>query len=686
MTKLDEDTAGRVRAAITRAWWRPQDPVLLAMLHEKEASGNRRVIRWGMWAAVLSYIAYGFLDYFLLPDTAMSSILTRTLVGVSFLTMIEICIRTGASQQLLHLVSATAIVTGGVAWLLVAVHSVHQVALSYFMVFGITFILGSNLFFNFRFLLSFIASATITVTFCVAIMQYLQIGLPGRIALTVFFVNSLVLSLYLSWRLGLERYHTFVHSLQAKIQEKVAIENGQKLHEIANTDPLTGLRNRRAIAREFMEMRKSWASGEQQIGVILADVDYFKRFNDRLGHQAGDDCLVQLAEAFSKTADRFGALAGRHGGEEFIFLCKVRDEEHLAEISEELCDVVKRLGIEHPDRGDGLHVITISVGASISRAETSLELSALLQEADRALYSSKFIGRATFTIFDPDNNDSDFSTQNLSVLLKEAQARDLVSTVYQPIKDMETGEITGFETLMRLCDFDGSVISPNVFIPEAERTGAIVELGYWVIERAVRDISALKSDGVISVNVSGIQLKAPGFPLRVAEIIAREGLPARRLALEITEGIDIFLESQALKSVEELRSFGVQIWLDDFGTGFAGLAWLREIEFDLVKIDKGFLQDCQSENGVLMLQDMVKLLHNRGVHVLVEGVESEEQLQLLERLEVNLAQGFWIGRPSPLESYEKAAAAEPATKKPVQARAKSKARAAAQRRAAAKVG
>jgi len=649
VTKLDNDTARRVTAAIGKSWWELPDPVLQDMLFDKEASGNRRVVRWGIWAAVLSHVAYGLLDYILLADVAFQAVATRAVAGVVFLALVELCIWRGVSQAVLHLVAASAIVTGGVTWLFAAIGTQNQSSLSYYIVCGTIFILGSNLFFSFKLRVSAIASTFITVTYCAVIIFSLQTTLGARLALTVFFVNSLILSLYLSWRLGLERYHTFLHSLQAQIQEKAAIENGQKLHEIANTDHLTGLRNRRAIAREFQEMRRSWAAEEQQIGVILADVDYFKRYNDRLGHQAGDDCLIRLAKVFSQTAEAAGAIAGRHGGEEFIFLCKVDDTEELARISDQLCQAVKSLDIEHPDRSDGLHVITISAGASISRADTGLELDTLLQEADRALYSSKFAGRATYTIFDPENSDSDFSSQNLADLLKEAQSKELVSTVYQPIRETESGKIMGFETLMRLRDFDGSMISPNVFIPEAERTGAIVELGYWVIERAIHDVKRLDPDGIVSVNVSGVQLKSPGFPLRVAEIVTREGLAPSRLALEITEGMDIFLEPQALKSVEELRGFGLQIWLDDFGTGFAGLACLREYEFDLIKIDKGFLQDCQSEAGLLMLQDIVNLVHHRGVRVLVEGVETAEQEQLLKTLNVEFVQGYLVGKPDSVD-------------------------------------
>lgn len=201
---------------------------------------------------------------------------------------------------------------------------------------------------------------------------------------------------------------------------------------------------------------------------------------------------------------------------------------------------------------------------------------------------------------------------------------------------------------MRLRDFDGSVISPAVFIPLAEQTGAINQLGRWAIERACRDMVENDLGNVVSVNVSAIQLKAAGFPAQVAEVISQYAVAPHKLALEVTEGIDIALETQAQKNIEQLRSLGVQIWLDDFGTGFAGLAWLRRFDFDVVKIDRAFLHDSEGLQGSNMLSDIVRLLRNRGVTVLVEGVETAQQVELLKRLGVNTMQGFYLGRPAAL--------------------------------------
>lgn len=647
--QLTEDIATKVAQAIARPRWKSSDPTLLAMLLQKNADANRRVVRWGMGAAVLSYIAYGLFDWFLFPDVADRLIATRATLGLAFLALIEFCVRKGFALAALHRVAALAIVAGSIVWLLFALGTEHQAALSAFMVFGTVFILGANLFFNFRFRLSAISSATIALAFITSALFFLHTDVVSRVVLSAYFANCLVLSLYLSWRLGLERYQTFLHALQAEIQEQVAIEKGQKLIEIADTDPLTGLKNRRAITREFSELCKDWAKDTDEIGVILVDVDHFKSFNDRLGHQAGDDCLIKLANVLSEIADLNDAIAGRYGGEEFVVLCNVSGRDHLREVAHQFCKAVEDLQIFHPAREDDRSIVTISAGATLTRADHSMELKTLLQEADRALYASKFAGRARLTIYDPQSSDDDRSGENLSELLKLAVARQLVSVVYQPIYDVATEQMIGHETLMRLRDFDGSVISPAVFIPVAEHTGAIVELGTWLIDRACRDMVEHGLGSVVTANVSVVQLKAENFPLRVTEILSRHGLSPGRLALEITEGSDIIREAQAVRNIEQMRNLGVQIWLDDFGTGFSGLAWLRHFKFDVVKIDRCFLHDCQTSRGLSLLKDMVGLLRNLGHTVLVEGVETEEQQDLVQRLGIHFVQGFYTGRPASIE-------------------------------------
>jgi EAL domain-containing protein (putative c-di-GMP-specific phosphodiesterase class I) len=356
-----------------------------------------------------------------------------------------------------------------------------------------------------------------------------------------------------------------------------------------------------------------------------------------------------LADTYSATAARHNAVAGRYGGEEIVILCRIESEAQLREVAQGFCRAVENLKIAHPNRRDGYDIVTISVGATLTRADKIMELRMLLQEADRALYASKFAGRATLTIYDPGAAEQEKSGENLSRLLKVAIANQLVSVAYQPVYDIASEQVLGYEALMRLRDLDGSVVSPDVFIPAAEQNGAIVELGTWLIDRACGDMVEYGLGSLITANVSVVQLKAAGFPLQVADILGRHGLAPQKLALEVTEGSDIFLEAQAARNIEHLRSLGVQIWLDDFGTGFAGLAWLRRFKFDVVKIDRSFLHESDTPRGATLLQDMIRLLRNLGHAVLVEGVETEEQLAALKQMDVQWIQGFLKGRPVPIE-------------------------------------
>ncbi|WP_404935185.1 putative bifunctional diguanylate cyclase/phosphodiesterase [Nitratireductor sp. L15S-10] len=646
--QLSADIARKLMEALSSPRSGLVDPKLMRLLFQHDAAQQRLVVRWGMWAAVLSYMAYGVFDWILFPDIAGQLVFARCAIGISFLAVIEFGIRRGASLAAMHLVAAAAIVTGAVGWLLLALVTAHQQALSHFIVFGIVFVLGANLFFNFRFILSAISSTIIAAVFVAATLLVLEIDFTARLVIAALFINCLVFSLYLSWRLGVERYWTFLEALQAKSQAHAATKKGDELHRIANTDPLTGLRNRRAITSAFSELYEACAGEEDEIGVVLIDVDHFKKFNDRLGHQAGDDCLIRVAQTLEETAEANGSIVGRYGGEEFLVLSKVSEPDELRNLAEEFCRVVENLEIHHPDRGDGVEIVTISAGASQTSPSGGSELQDVLQEADRALYISKFTGRSRVTIYDPQIIDADHSSESLAGLLAHAIERQCISVVYQPIIQLGTEEIIGYETLMRLKGSNGRLVKPDIFIPVAEQNGAIVELGAWVFEQACADVARYKLDGVIAVNISAVQLKTPGFALRVAEMLARHGLAPGQFALELSERGDILGQSQAAQTVEQLRSLGVQIWLDDFGTGYAGIDCLRRFELDIVKIDRSFLPEGQHLRDVRMLTGMIQLLRSLGRTVLVEGVETLEQKRLLEELGVDFAQGYLIGRPQPV--------------------------------------
>lgn len=207
------------------------------------------------------------------------------------------------------------------------------------------------------------------------------------------------------------------------------------------------------------------------------------------------------------------------------------------------------------------------------------------------------------------------------------------------------------EALMRLRMLDGTSVPPSLFIPVAERTGAILELGRWAIRTVCDELLADNHVRVVSVNVSPVQLKTPGFATSVAAILGETGVAGSRLAFEITEGLEMEMHSDILRCISDLKLLGIRIWLDDFGTGFAGLSWLRLIDFDTVKIDRSFLHDCGVPRGKAMLQDIIGLVRNRGHKILVEGVETDEQMALMREFGIDQVQGFYVGRPEPAKRF-----------------------------------
>ena len=524
-------------------------------------------------------------------------------------------------------------------------------SMSYYMVFGAIFMMGANLFFSFQFRLSLITSSLVLLAFFFTMALYFSENQPYQIAFGTFYLSCFAFTSYVNWKLNEERYNVFLNALEAKTQQTEATERGKALLRLSRTDPLTGLENCRAVDERLRDYWRAWQRFGTSFAAILIDVDFFKKFNDCYGHQEGDRCLVLVANALSSTLEQHNASIGRYGGEEFIVLARVERREQVAGISEAIRRAVENLALMHEQRRDGMSIVTVSVGAAFTRKQTGAKLEKIIHEADRALYLAKANGRNCARLFDPNDPQSSDVSENIAALLKIAIGQDLVSLVYQPIQNVASGRVEAVEALMRLRILDGTSVPPSLFIPVAERTGAILELGRWAIRTVCRELLADNHVRVVSVNVSPIQLKTPGFATSVAAILGETGVTGSRLAFEITEGLEMEMHSDILRCISDLKLLGIKIWLDDFGTGFAGLSWLRLIDFDTVKIDRSFLHDCRDPRGKAMLQDIVGLVRNRGHKILVEGVETNEQMALMREFGIDQIQGFHVGRPAPAESF-----------------------------------
>ncbi|EAU40758.1 hypothetical protein FP2506_03489 [Fulvimarina pelagi HTCC2506] len=601
-----------------------------------------------MWAAILIYICFSFVDFFLIPDVLFETTVVRLIAGAIAFLVTEAMHRAKASSDTMDDISGLIIVGCYLLWLFTAAQSIDITTLSYYFIYGVLFMMVSSLFFDFP---THVALRTSLTVLAGGLMS--AFWLPGTtqtylIAISIFYMTCFAAISYVNWKLERERYQVFLNALQAEIGRREVERRGNDLLALSRTDPLTGLYNRRATDEKLEGFWQDWLQNGQSFAVLLIDVDYFKAFNDHYGHQDGDQCLVTLAEVFRGIAESNSCFAGRYGGEEFIFLMGAEDPGAIVRLAESIRTAVLQLGLLHEKRPDGRKSVTVSIGSAMSHTSQGDAMDILVLAADQALYRAKDKGRNRIEIFDPSNPPMERQDEDIAALLDRAIDSGLVSMVYQPIVDIETGRTFAMESLMRLERPNGGAITPNVFIPIAESTGHIVSLGRWALLSACRDVLAENLAQVVSVNVSVIQLKTPGFSLYTAALIGRLKIDPKRLALEITESHAIDDHPEALNCIAELKRLGVKIWLDDFGAGYAGLSWLQKVEFDVVKIDNSFLGERMTARDKSMLSDLVRLIRHRGHEIVVEGVETPRQLEMLRSFDVHYAQGFYLGRPQTL--------------------------------------
>ncbi|MGN6537748.1 MAG: diguanylate cyclase domain-containing protein, partial [Mesorhizobium sp.] len=486
----------------------PEAAELRRLFHEQSQAARRAAARPGLYIAVVVYLFFAIADLLLVPDVAFYTITARFAVGVSALVILETLLRFDARTEWLDATCAGAIILGYIGWLLPTAASVNHESVSYYMVFGTIFMMSANLFFTFRFRFSVVTSLLI-LSILYVVNYFVPSSSNYKLVFGAFYISCFVFTSYINWKLNRERYNVFLNALEARNQHKEATERGKALLRLSRTDPLTGLENRRAVDERLRELWNAWQLHGNTFAVLLIDVDFFKRFNDHYGHQEGDRCLTLVADSLRRLVEMRNASIGRYGGEEFIVLSPLQTLEDVARLSEEIRETVEALGITHNERRDGTQVVTVSVGAAFTRDQAGTKLEKIIHEADRALYLAKANGRNCARLFDPNDPQSSDESENIAALLKIAIERDLVSLVFQPILSVRSGQVEALEALMRLTMPDGTAVPPSLFIPVAERTGAILELGRWAIRTACGELMANEHIRTISVNVSPVQLKAP---------------------------------------------------------------------------------------------------------------------------------------------------------------------------------
>lgn len=644
---------------LRRPWYTRGCPAVRQLYETDRESWRRRSARIAAHVAGLVYVLFALTDFVLVRDVFLPNLLARLAIGSLFVLGTEGLFRRGTRSFLIEAHCASATVLAYVAWLQISDLSVYQTNMSYYAAYGVIFMTGQNVFFKFRFTVAALSSGMILVVSQIDLLNQRYVSAEYAVAYSSLFASMYILTLYVNWRLNKERYLVFINSARAEIRQNEAVERGAALLRLSATDALTGLANRRAVDEELRAYWRDWQTQGTSFAVILVDVDYFKTYNDCYGHQEGDLCLVAVAEAMARVSASDGHMVGRFGGEEFIVIAPSRDREHVRQISEQIRNAVEDLRIAHEQRPDQFCVVTVSVGAAFSQDVSGTRVESLITGADRALYEAKRSNRNCVRVFDQDEADRLDNDESIADLLRTAESRGLVSLVYQPVVSAASGTIVGAEALMRLSSAGGKAVSPAVFIPLAERMGIIGKLGVWAIRTACQELLADNVVPLVSVNVSPVQLKAPGFALAVAQILGEIGVAPSRLAIEITESSQIEQEPEVLHTIQELRALGVGLWLDDFGTGFAGLSCVREIEFDFIKIDRSFLHATITPRGTEIFKSIIELVRSTGCSIIVEGIENEKQRLICVEQDVDLLQGYHLGRPASVQTLRRAVSPPP---------------------------
>ena len=414
-----------------------------------------------------------------------------------------------------------------------------------------------------------------------------------------------------------------------------AYESAERLaRRNANTDPGTGLANRRELMRALVDMLEEKASAV----LLLLDLDHFKRVNDLHGHAAGDRVLATVAEALEKSAPP-GACCARTGGDEFAMLFLAKDESQAEEVAREI-----QRYLAAPIFVEGAQ-LQVSASIGLSWLDPRENETGALRRSDVALYAAKRNGRNSFAWFDAVLELELSDRLKLEENIRNGIKRGDFVPYFQPLIDLSNQEIVGFEALARWRSPDGTVLDAEAFIEAAERTGLIGPLTLSIMEQAMRQARDWPAHLKVAVNVSPVQFRDPTLAEQILKLLSSTGFAANRLEIEITEASLLEDREQVLTIMASLKNVGVRISLDDFGTGYASLAQVNRLPLDRIKIDKSFITTMvKSQRTAEIVNTIAALGHTLDVPISAEGVESEQIRVALERFGCSEAQGWLFGR------------------------------------------
>lgn len=449
--------------------------------------------------------------------------------------------------------------------------------------------------------------------------------------------------------------HSATHSLADKLQglEEDIDAHTQELERLAMLDTLTGLPNKAMLNHELQKAIASIGVHNDRVVLLFLDLDEFKRINDTLGHIQGDELLKIVAARLHNSVREMDTVF-RQGGDEFLILLRqVRDDHEVRTLIHRIFSALQYPVV----LGKHKLIVTTSIGLAYCD-DPSLRAEELIQHADLAMYQAKNAGRSNYRVFSQDMLQQANNRLMIEQDIGAAIAEEQLVLFLQPIVELPSARLVGFEALIRWFHPERGLMMPADFIPDIEKSDAIIDVGNYVIKKAVQLIARLQAQGwrdlYVAVNLSAKHYLAEDLVHRVREELNHHDIPAKSLLLEITEESVIKQVELAMSAMASLKSLGVKIAIDDFGTGYSSLSYLKQLPFDVLKIDKCFTANMlEGKTDAHIVTTVIGLAHNLGRKVIAEGIENQKQAQFLSQAKCELGQGYYFSRPLDIENVFK---------------------------------
>jgi diguanylate cyclase (GGDEF)-like protein len=438
--------------------------------------------------------------------------------------------------------------------------------------------------------------------------------------------------------IAIKVFHTLRNSVAAA---ETSARLAEKMQALARSDVVTGLLNRAGLNHNLVEQLAALGP-KQKLALFWLDLDKFKEVNDSLGHQIGDRLLAEVASRLRNAVPETATVA-RFGGDEFIVASGLRNRHDAEKIAYAMMDEIGQPFRIDEDR--------LEIGSSMGIAilpDDGEDIETLMQNADLALYRSKVNGRKQISFYDPTMSRNLVRRREIEAELRLALQRDELSVFFQPIVDLETGRIRAFEALVRWFHPVKGELRPDEFIPVAEETGAIITLGNWITAQAARAAAQWPEDVTIAVNLSPLQIKAPGAALGILKALREARLDPTRLELEITETVLLDHSQNTEAFIAQLAEAGVRFALDDFGTGYSSLGYLNKYPFGKIKVDRSFVSGINvGQKSEAIIRAVSEMGSRLGMAIVAEGLETVEQVEAVRAAGCTLGQGYYFSRAVP---------------------------------------